>query len=205
MSISLPTFIDFTAGRPRLNTPMSVSRYGNRAISFMGNGDSYWTVDIETQPMDEDELARFEAWLARTRAGLETIVYTPLHKGALPRAYWNDPSNPAVADDGNLVSITNGKTISINSLTNGLELQEGDLVSLTTGDYHSLHRVLTGGVAAGNALTLTVQPFIPSYIAAGAVFRCKDPRLNTRIVPSSIQVADGQMPVARFQLMEVPR
>ncbi|XUY27951.1 hypothetical protein RMR21_006260 [Agrobacterium sp. rho-8.1] len=46
---------------------------------------------------------------------------------------------------------------------------------------------------------------IPSYIAAGAVFRCKDPRLNTRIIPGSVQVADGQMPVARFQLMEVPK
>lgn len=204
MSIQLPE-IEYQSGRPRLNVPRSVSRYGNRAIAFFENGDSYWTVDIETQPMDESQLAAFEAWLATARGGLETIVFNPVHKGAVPQRYWDDPDNAALSNDGVLVSITDGKVLSINSLTNGLELLAGDLISLTTGDYHSMHRVTAGGVVQAGAVSLTVEPFIPSYIATQAVFRCKDPLLNTRLIPNSVQVADGHMPTAIFQLMEVPK
>ena len=204
MSISLPDFIEYQAGRPRLNKPVSMSRYGERAISMIQNGDEWWTVDIETQPMYDEELAEFEGWLAQAQNGLETVVYTVLGKQSLPRAYWNNPGSAVPADNGSLTSVTDGKTLAIGSVTAGLIMTKGDLISLTTGDYHSLHRV-TANATAGATLTLSVEPPVPSYIATGSVVRFKNPVLNTRIVPGSTEVEDGSMPTAKFQLIEVPR
>ncbi|MCL6653475.1 hypothetical protein A6R70_14375 [Agrobacterium rubi] len=205
MSIPFLPGIKIQAGRPHLNIPMSVSRYGNRAISFVQSSDSFWTVDVETWPMDEAKLADFEAWLARTRGGMETVVFTPRHVGSVPRAYWSDPANPILDDTGDLVSVTNGKQINLNSITASLAITAGDLVSLKTGDFVSLHRVTTGAVAASTSMSLAVEPPVPSYIAAGATVIFKNPPLNTRLLPSSVEIGDGLFPTARFQLMEVPR
>lgn len=204
MSISLPDFIEYQAGRPRLNKPISMSRYGERAISMIQNGDEWWTVNIETQPMYDEDLAEFEGWLAQAQNGMETIVYTVLGKQSLPRAYWSNPNSSVPADNGSLTSVTNGKTLLIGSVTVGLAMTKGDLISLTSADYHSLHRV-TANATAGATITLPVEPPVPSYIADGATVRFKDPVLNTRIVPGSTEVGDGVMPTAKFQLIEVPR
>ena len=91
MAIYLPDFIEYQAGRPRLNKSVSISRYGERAISMIQNCDEWWTVNIETQPMYNEDLAEFGGRLAQAQNGMETIVYTVLGKHSLPRAYWNNP------------------------------------------------------------------------------------------------------------------
>lgn len=204
MAINLPTFIEYQAGRPRLNKPISMSRYGERAISMIQNGDEWWTINIETQPMYDEDLAEFEGWLAQAQNGLETIVYRVLGKQSLPRAYWNNPNSAVPTDNGSLTSVTNGKTLLIGGITVGLVLTKGDLISLTSGEYHSLHRV-TASATAGATITFPVEPPVPSYIGIGATVRFKDPVLNTRIVAGSTEVGDGMMPTAKFQLIEVPR
>lgn len=204
MSITLPK-IGYQKGRPKLNDPVSMSRYGGRAISFMQTGDKYWTVDIETKPLYDDELAAFEAWLALARSGLETVIYTPIGKQRLPMAYWNAPDSPAPAAGGTLTSVTNGSQLLVGTVTSGLVLTNGDLLSLTTGAYHSLHRVTVGATAATTALTVTVDPPVMSYIATGATVTFKDPKMNARVVPGSVDVGDGVLPTAKFQLIEVPK
>lgn len=201
----LPSGIKIQTGRPQLQEPASVSRWGNRAISVFETDDKYWMVDVETQPLHDEELADVEAWLADARGGQETILYVPRGKQAYPRAYWSDRENAMLDNTGSLTTVTNGKQLAIGSVTNGLTISRGDLISLATGDYRSLHRVKTGATAASTALTLSVEPPVPSYIAAGAVVRFKNPEMNTRIVPGSKEVGDGDMPTAKFQLIEVPK
>ncbi|PWJ81475.1 hypothetical protein C7441_1106 [Pseudaminobacter salicylatoxidans] len=204
MSIVLPK-VDYQRGRPRLNDPVSMSRYGNRAISFIQNGDKYWTADIETRPLYDDELAAIEAWLARARNGMETVIYTPIGKQRLPRAYWDDPNSLIPAKNGTLNTITNGTQLSVSGVAAGLSLTDGDLLSLTTGAYHSLHRVMADAAAAGTSLTVAVDPPVMSYISAGATVTFKEPKMNARVVPGSVDVGDGVLPTAKFQLIEVPR
>lgn len=205
MSMSLPTFIDYQTGRPRLNKPVSMSRYGERAISFMQNGDEWWTVDIETQPLYDENLASFEGWLAQAQNGLQTVVYSAVGKQSLPQAYWLTPNSPTPASNGILTSITGGKVLAIGGVMTGLTMVSGDLLSLSSGDYKSLHRVTLGATSTASTLKITVEPFVPSYIPTGATVRFKDPLLNTRIVPGSVSVGDGVMPTASFQLIEVPK
>lgn len=201
----LPSGIKIQTGRPQLQEPASVSRWGNRAISVFETDDKYWMVAVETQPLHDEELADVEAWLADARGGQETILFVPRGKQAFPRAYWSDRENATLDNNGSLTSVTNGKQLAIGSVTNGLAISRGDLVSLATGDYRSFHRVKTGATAASTALTLSVEPPVPSYITNGAVVRFKNPEMNTRIVPGSKEVGDGDMPTAKFQLIEVPR
>lgn len=200
--ITLPV-IHYQNGRPKLNEPVSMSRYGGRSISFMENGDKYWTVDIETQPLYDEELADFEAWLARARSGLETVLFSPFGKQALPRAYWNNAS--VTLPVGSLNTVTNGRQLLIGGVTPGQIATAGDLISLSTGDYHSMHRVTVGATAVSTAFTLTVEPPVMSYIAMGAAVTFKNPKMNARVVPGSVNVADGVLPTVKFQLIEVPK
>lgn len=204
MSIILPK-IGYQTGRPKLNDPVSMSRYGGRAISLIQSGDKYWTADVETKPLYDDELAEFEAWLALARNGLETIIYTPIGKQRLPRAYWDDPNSLVPAQAGALTSVSNGTQLLVNSVTAGLVLTAGDLLSLTTGAYHSLHRVTVGATAASTSIAVTVDPPVMSYIATGATVTFKDPKMNARVVPGSVDVGDGVAPTVKFQLIEVPK
>lgn len=201
----LPAGIKLQTGRPQLQEPASVSRWGNRAISIFETDDKYWTVDVETQPLYDEDLAQVEAWLATARSGMETILFVPRGKQAYPRAYWSDRENAILDDTGTLTTVTNGKQLAIGSVTNGLIISAGDLISLATGDYRSLHRVTVGATASATAITLSVEPPVPSYIATGAVVRFKNPEMNARIVPGSKEVGDGDLPTAKFQLIEVPK
>lgn len=204
MTITLPN-ISYQTGRPKLNDPVSMSRYGGRAISFMQTGDKYWTVDIETQPLYDDQLADFEAWLSRARSGLETVIYTPIGKQRLPRAYWDDPTSLVPAQAGTLNAISNATQLAVGGVASGLIMTPGDLLSLSTGDYHSMHRVTVGATAVMTSLTVTVDPPVMSYIATGAAVLFKDPKMNARVIPSSVSVGDGVLPTAKLQLIEVPR
>jgi hypothetical protein len=201
--IALPN-VGYQLTYPKLIDSVSISRTGNRAISFVETADPFWQVAMATEALSAADLALVEAFGDETRTGRKTVLYTPKHS-CLPQAYWGNPGAAALANTGNLVSVTNGFTIAINSVDNGLTLMRGDLISLTTGDYHSLHRVQVGAVAALNAMSLTVEPFVPGYIAAGAIVRFKNPVLNTRVLPGSFSIPDEFHPAATFTLVEVPK
>lgn len=202
MVLQLPSVI-FQRGRPTLNRPMSVSRYGGKAISFVEYSDPFWTVDMETQPMPETMLARVESWLSQTRGGFQTIHFTPQHL-AVPQAYIGDEGNPVISDSGVLASI-NGNVLGVNGVSPGLKLTDGDLIGFSIGDYNSLARVIANVTAASTAISVSIEPFLPSYITVGSTVVFKEPKLNTRIIPSSINVGTGMYPTASFQLVEVPK
>lgn len=204
MSIALFK-IGYQKARPDLNDPTSMSQYGKRAISFMQSGDKFWTIDMETKPLYDDELARVKAWLSRANGGKETVVFTPVDAQRLPAAYWGNPSSTVPAQNGTLSSITNGSQLLVSGVKTGLVITDGDLLSLTTGEYNSMHRVTVGATAAGTSLTATVDPPVMSYISVGATVTFKDPKMNTRVVPGSVQVGDGVLPTAKFHLIEVPK
>ncbi len=195
--------ISFQRGRPQLNRPISVSKFGGRSLSFVEYADPYWTVDMETQPLDENQLAYVEAWLARTRGGFETIHFTPVHL-RVPQAYVGDEGNPIVNDNG-VLAAKNGSALTVNSVSPGLVLRAGDLIGFTIGDYNTICRVTVGATAVSTSVSISVQPPLPSYIVVGSTVVFRDPKMNTRIMPSSISVDDGVLPTASFQLIEVPK
>lgn len=203
MTLALPA-VRFQISRPSLVDSVSVSRAGNRAISFVEYADPYWQIVLKTKPLAAAELALVEAFRAQVRTGMVTVLFTPVDV-CLPQAYWGNPDAAAIADDGNLVSVTNCSTVAMDGVTDGLLLQPGDRFSLASGAYRSLHRVIAGATAAAGAITVTVEPPVPPYIAAGAVAKFRDPELNMRVLPGSFDIPDDFHPVATFTLVEVPQ
>ncbi|MBZ9980395.1 hypothetical protein LB521_04440 [Mesorhizobium sp. BR-1-1-8] len=202
MAISLPA-VPFQISYPQLVDSVSVSRAGTRAMAFVEYADAYWQVQMRTVPLSASQRLLVEAFKDASRGGLVTVTYTPKHM-CIPRAYWGDAANAALTNTGNLISIT-GNSLVINSVTNGLTLAAGDLISLTTGSYNSLFRVQTGAVAVANAMTITVEPTVPSYITTGAVVTFKNPLANMRVMPGSFSIPDEFNPVASFTLVEIPK
>ncbi|WP_421912727.1 hypothetical protein [Mesorhizobium sp.] len=200
--IALPA-VGFQPAYPQLVESVSVSRAGTRAMAFVDYADAYWSIQMRTKPLKASERLLVEAFKDACRGGLQTVLYTPKHM-CVPRAYWGNAGAAALLNTGNLVSIT-GNQLVINSVDNGLTLGAGDLISATTGAYNSLFRIQSGGVAAGNAITVTVEPTVPSYIATGAVMTFKNPIANMRALPGSFSIPDERNPVATFTLVEVPK
>lgn len=201
--VELPN-VRFLMARPALMDSVSVSRTTNRAISFVETADPFWQITMPTAPLSAREVALLEAFREEVRTGRKTVRYTPRHV-CLPQAYWGNPASPVLANEGNLVSVVNGFTVNLNSVTNGLTLTRGDLFSLTYDGYRSMHRVQATAVAAASAISLSVEPFVPPYIRAGAVAKFKDPELNMRVLPGSFTLPDEFFPSASFTLVEVPK
>jgi hypothetical protein len=196
--------VPYAKGLPKLIRSTSVSRSGTRAMSFVEYADPYWQIDMETAPLARDMIPAMQAFIDDAASGMNTILFNPAYLD-VPQAYLNDTGNAALADEGVLVSGTGGKTLSINGVTNGLDIRRGDLISMVKDDSRSLHRVMTGAVASGAAITLVVEPFVPAYITAGAVVKFKNLELNVRMVPGSADLTDDFVPVATFTLVEVPK
>jgi hypothetical protein len=203
MPSALPA-IRYQPSRPQLVDSVSASRVGERAIAFVEFADPFWRLQMSTAPLRAADLALVEAFRDETRTAMRTVRHSPEYM-LLPQAYWGDPDAAALADTGVLTGFTGRFTFTFNSVTNGLTLMRGDAIGLETGDYRSLHRIQAGGVASGNALTVTVEPFVPGYIETGALVRFKAPELNWRVLPGSFAIPDTSMPVASFTLVEVPK
>lgn len=202
MTVDLPA-VRFATTRPELVDSVSVSRAGDRMISVVDYADPFWQIPMRTLRMGAVELQALLAFRDRVRSGMVTVIHRPTDN-CLPQAYWGNPGAIQL-NDGTLQSVTNGFNVTLNNLINGLQMRPGDLFSLKSGNYRSRHRVMTGGTAAANALALTVEPFVPPYIAPGAVAKFLRPELNTRVMPGSFSVSEDHFPVATFTLVEVPQ
>lgn len=190
---------------PQLVDNVSVSRQGDRGISFVESDDPYWVITMRTMPLSNADRHILEAFVSDTKRGMNTVLFVP-PIDCIPRAYWGDSNNVALNNPGSLVSITSGNILNFNSVDTGLQLMKGDLIGLTTGDYKLIVRCLQDATAVANAITsLKVDPPIPSYITVGAVVTFKNPVMNTRLLPNSFSMPDENWPVATFQLQEVPR
>ncbi len=203
MAELLPTGLRYEPTFPVLNRPVSMSQYGERAISAIENGDPFWTWTAKVKAMTNAHRQKLEAFIDRCRGGLVTIHYTPKHV-CLPQAYWGDAGNPAINSTAFLAAI-NGNTLTLNSVAIGLKLTEGDLMGLSIGDYNFIARIVADVASASTSMQVKVEPFLPSYIGVGAAVRFKNPVMNMRLVPRSWEIGEGKFPDASFQLIEVPR
>lgn len=202
--IDLISTVRFLPSYPQLQRSVSMSRYGNRAISFVEYADPYRIIDMETVPMKASEAVALQAFIGSARGGMETIVYRPTHI-CIPQAYWGNADDPHITGTASFGTVSNGATVTINAVVVGLVLMPGDLISFTSGTYRQMAQVTVGATAASTQITVTVDQPIASYIAAGATVRFKNPELNTRLVPGTFQMSRGPFPTASFQLMEVPK
>ncbi|MER2634116.1 MAG: hypothetical protein ABTQ30_09670 [Rhizobiaceae bacterium] len=201
--VALPA-VRFLPSYPQIVRSVSTSRDGARAMAFVEWADPYWTVQMQTKPLSASERLLVEAFADAARDGLVTVAYTPKHM-CVPRAYWGDAGNAALANTGAISAITNARSVTVNSIDNGLTLGPGDLVGFEKDGSRALARIQTGGVAAGNALGITFEPPLASYITTGAVVTFKNLVLNTRLLPGSFNMSDGNRPSASFTLVEVPK
>lgn len=180
-----------------------MSRWGKRAISFMETGDPFWQVSMRVLALSHADRQKLEAFISRCRDGMVTVLYTPKHV-CLPQSYWGSPDAPAILDTGVLASIS-GNQLTVNSVTNGLKLTAGDLIGLSQGDYNIIVRVVEDAIASSGAISIKIEPFLPSYITAGATVVFKNPVMNMRLVPDSYDCPDDFRPTATFTLIEVPK
>lgn len=202
--MSLPS-VGYQRGMPRLVRSVSQSRAGNRAISTVEFADPFWQVEMETAPLYWPDKMILRAFEAEYGNSMRSLVYTVPAGIAVPQAYWDTPSDPVPADDGVLVSVSNGFTVAINSVTNGLDLRRGDLFSFTQSGFRSMHMVKVGAVASGNSISLSVEPAVPGYIGPGAVAKFVNPELNVRLQTGSMQINDDFVSPVSFTLFEVPK
>lgn len=190
--------------KPELVEFISSNRSGDRIMQNVEYADPFWRVPMITAPLTQADRLTLEGFKQLVGNGMTTVLYQPKHI-CLPRAYWGDPTNPAVLNNGNLVSIT-GNNITVNSVTNGLTLQPGDLIGLSTPGFvrNTLVQVSVGGVAVSGSITFSAGPVVPSYITAGATVLFKDPIMNTRVVPGSFNIPSSKWAQCSFELQEVP-
>lgn len=206
MAVSLPAnFKKWIKSYPYIVNSVSVSRAGNRAISFVETNDDFWQVDIQTQGLLQSEKQILEAFIDSCKKGLVTVHFTPTHVCVL-RAYWGDANNAAVLNEGNLTAITDGQVISFDSVTTGLQILRGDLIGLSIGEYNYIVRADADQTAIAGAITnLPVQPPIPEYITTGAAVKFKNPVINMRLLPNTYKPPNGERPSMSFSLVEVPK
>lgn len=202
MAETLPVGLRHGPTYPKLMRSTSMSRWGKRAISFMETGDPFWQVSMRVLALSNADRQKLEAFISRCRDGMVTVLYTPKHV-CLPQSYWGNPDAPAILDTGVLASFS-GNQLTVNSVTNGLKLTAGDLIGLSQGDYNTIVRVVEDAAAASGAITIKVEPFLPSYITVGATVIFKNPVMNMRLVPDSYDCPDDFRPTATFTLIEVP-
>ena len=203
MAETLPVGLRYGPTYPKLMRSTSVSRYGKRAISFMETSDPFWQVSMRVVALSNADRQKLEAFISRCRDGMVTVLYTPKHV-CLPQAYWGNPTAPAILDTG-VLSVIAGNQLTVSGVTNGLKLTEGDLIGFSQGDFNTIGRVVQDSTAAGGAIAIKAEPFLPSYITVGATVVFKDPLINMRLVPDSYDCPDDFRPTATFTLIEVPK
>ncbi|GAA5543827.1 hypothetical protein [Brucella sp. NBRC 113783] len=203
MAELLPTGLRYQPTFPVLNRPVSMSQYGDRAISAIENGDPFWTWTAKITALTNAKRNLLEAFIDRCRGGQVTVHYTPKHV-CIPQAYWGDANNPAITGTATLGAI-NGNSLTLNGAVVGLKLKEGDLVGFTVGDYNFIARIVADATAASTSVQVKIEPFLPSYITVGAAVRFKSPVMNMRLMPKTWEIGDGKFPDASFQLIEVPK
>ena len=158
----------------------SLSISGGIGPNVADLGPAMWRGEFATVALDREKWGQWVAWLHSMRGGLRTFRgRPPLWKWpiAYPRGfgaltYLGGPWSGS----GNLSVIGGSRdTVTVNQIPNGLTLKPGDFFSIPVGSRQHLHRIIEGGVAAGNALSLTVEPTIRPGVATGIAVKFEAP------------------------------
>jgi len=196
----LPEWVKFVTADFVLDDPVRASSSGAGLINYTQVADPAWRASLETKPLVYSRFAELEAWWLSLREGLRPVMFRH------PHVCWpkNHNINQGPAENtGNLVSVTDGNILSVESLDAGLSLVPGDRIGLEYAGRWYVGRVVEfeGG---GTSRTITVEPPPPSAVAQlGAVVRFVRPGCLMRSVPGSwsAQQSGGRYTVS-FQLVE---
>jgi hypothetical protein len=183
-----------------LDDPVKASRSGSRLTNYTQTEDPTWVADMATRPLYLDEYSEIEAWWLSLREGLRAVLFRHPTQG-YPKAH---RENHAPADDpGNLVSVTDGNVLSVNSVDAGLVLSIGDRIGLERSGRYYIGRITeVSGSGATRSITIEPPPF-DTVAQAGAVVRFANPALVMRLVPGSYQApGEGLFRTVSFQLRE---
>ncbi|OWK26574.1 hypothetical protein AJ87_05820 [Rhizobium yanglingense] len=183
-----------------LREAIKASPSGARLINYTQIDDPAWEASLVTRPLVYSDYAAVEAWWLSLRDGLRTVLFRHPHV-CYPAAHGQ---NQTPADNpGNLVSVTDGNVLLVDSMDAGLQLQAGDRFGLERAGRYYIGRI-TEVSGSGASRTLTVEP--PPFDAvaqAGAVVRFVKPGLIMRSVPGSFQAPrSGRFYTVSFQLRE---
>jgi hypothetical protein len=183
-----------------IDDPIKTSASGARLMNYTQTEDPVWVADIETKPMDKDEFPSFDAWALSLRGGLRSVLFRHPTEG-YPKAHRvnHDPAD----DAGNLVSVTDGNILSVNSVDAGLVLSAGDRIGLERSGRYYIGRITeVSGSGATRSITVEPPPF-DTVAQGGAVVRFANPALVMRLVPGSYQApGEGLFRTVSFQLRE---
>lgn len=141
----------------------SLALTGGGSPNVADLGPATWRGQWSTEALSRENFAIWTAWLHSLRGGLRTFKGRPaLWKW--PQAYPRGFAGLLVSGSpfdatGNLASIGGGRdVIGVNQIPNGFTLKPGDYLSIPVGSRQHIHRITEGGVAAANAVTLSIEP-----------------------------------------------
>jgi hypothetical protein len=130
--------------------------------------------------LTREKFAIWDAWLHSLDGGLRLFKGRPPHwkwPQAYPRGFSElTYSGSPWSGSGNLSAISAGRdTVTVNQLPNGLVLKAGDYFSIPAGSRQLLHRIIEGGTASSNSVSLTVRPAIRPGLVTGIAVKFEAP------------------------------
>lgn len=145
---------------------------GGGSVNAADLGPALWEGEFQTDVLSRADFGIWQAWISSLRGSLR------LFKGRPPAWKWPQAyprgfdgltySGSPWSGSGNVSAIgANRDTVTINQLPNGLVLAPGDYFSIPSGSRQHLHRIIEGGTAASNSVTLTIEPTILPGISTG--------------------------------------
>ena len=180
-----------------------IDAYGSSSAGRQQNviqvRDTAWQADMVTRPLRYSVMAEVEAWWLSLRGGLRSCLF--VHPHALwPKQHY--AGNSPASDAGNLVSVSNGNVLSVESVDSGLSLSIGDRIGLEEGALRAIGRVVDFS-GSGTTRSIEIEPAPPADVAvADAVVRFASPSLVMRPVHGSFSVSGEGLYTVSFSLIE---
>ena len=168
--------------------------------------DPFWAGRMTTDNLQgsagNNQHAALRAFLSRcVDKNLRVDFIHPRHR--YPSAY--TAATWPMVGNGELVSLTDLRTIVVSGLTVGLVLKRGDRLSITQGELIA-HRWLAADLVVASAVTQSIEltPRLPTGVfAAAATVTLKDPKMRLMIVPGSWEDDEvGEPTPIGFEVME---
>jgi hypothetical protein len=164
--------------------------------------EPHWIGSFQTGDLDPDEYADFSAFLTDLvdTNGRVDFVHP---RFAVPRAYTQ--TTWPVAEDAELVAVTDLRHIVVSGLAVGTILKRGDRLTVIQGELRC-YRSIAQDVVVSSAIaqTLRLSPRLPlGVFAAGAAVRFKLPPIRLAVVPDSYEPDETSRPSPiSFDVME---
>lgn len=145
---------------------------GGGSVNAADLGPALWQGEFETAVLSRADFGIWQAWLSSLRGSLRMFKgRPPLWKWpqAYPRGFAGlTYSGSPFSGLSNVSAIgVNRDTVTFNELPNGFVLAPGDYFSIPGATRQHLHRIIEGGVASSNSVTVTVEPTIMPGITTG--------------------------------------